>query len=224
MLTIEEFISIFAPHTCLSCSMEGSLLCGWCRAEGIPPVPSRCYRCRKQTREYETCKQCRRQSKLGHVWVSGEYEGLAKDLVFKFKFERAKAAAHTIADLMTDTLPYLSEQTIVTFVPTATSRRRQRGYDQAELIARQFAKLLGVQFRPLLFRNGQSRQVGAGKDVRKKQLAHAFRTRNAEEIKGSTVLLMDDIVTSGATLEAAARVLKLGGAKRIDAIVFAQKR
>lgn len=220
---ITGLLRILAPYDCLSCGNEGKLLCDWCKHDAVPPVPPRCYRCRKQSQDFATCPDCRRESRLSNVWIASEYDGFSKTLISKLKFERARSAADEIAELMAALLPYVPAGTTVTFAPTATGRRRRRGYDQSELIAKRLAGLLGRPFLPLLLRQGQTRQVGASKAKRKQQLVAAFRPRNLISIKGASILLIDDIVTTGATLEAAAQVLKQAGAKQISAAAFAQK-
>ena len=160
--------------------------------------------------------------KLGYVWVATEYEGAAKDLVHKFKFERAKSAAKIIAQYLDERLPYIKPDVVVTHLPTATARARVRGYDQGELIAREFAALRGLLFLPLLARSGQSRQVGASRKQRLMQLEQSFMPVKVAFIKRAHILLIDDVLTTGATLETAAKVLKLAGAKSINAAVFAQ--
>ncbi|HKR82318.1 MAG TPA: phosphoribosyltransferase family protein [Candidatus Saccharimonadales bacterium] len=112
--------------------------------------------------------------------------------------------------------------TVLVFVPTATSRVRQRGYDQARLIARELGRLHRIPLLPALVRVGQRRQVGASGEQRRRQLQDAFRVVRKPTLKGKHVVLVDDVVTSGATLEAAARVLHQAGAQRIDAAVFAR--
>jgi ComF family protein len=160
---------------------------------------------------------------LRHVWVATQYDGPPKELVYRLKFSRAKQAASVIANYLHETVPDLPAQTIVTFVPTATSRVRQRGYDQAQLIAKSFALRRGLKCTPLLVRYGQSRQVGSDRKHRFDQAA-----KNYGAIKkiptGTEVLLIDDILTTGATLEASARLLKQSGAKTINAAIFAQKQ
>lgn len=199
------------------------MLCDWCKYEALSPVPSRCYRCQKVTEDSATCSACRRHSNLKHVWITSEYLSLSKVLIAKLKFERAQDAAQIIAELMSEKLPYFSRDTMVTFVPTATGRRRQRGYDQAELIARRLSVLLDLKFGSLLLRSGQSRQVGAAKAQRKRQLTEAFRPNSRNVAAARNVLLIDDIVTTGATIEAAAQTLKAAGIKDIKAAAFAQK-
>jgi ComF family protein len=148
---------------------------------------------------------------------------MAKALIQRFKFHYAQGAAQPIARLMADTLPFFTRNTVIVHVPTATVRRRQRGFDHAELLAHQLARSLYLPRVTLLARLGQSRQVGAKRQQRQQQLSESFYPQKPYLIKGAHILLVDDITTTGATLEAAAKVLKQAGAKRIDAVVFAQK-
>lgn len=223
MKLLERTLTIIAPHRCLICGYEGQILCPWCAADACPALPDRCYRCHALTMDSKVCSACHRRSPLKHVWVRTEYDGVAKKLIHALKFQRATAAALPIAELIAEALPFLPSETIICHVPTATTRYRQRGYDQAQLIARHVARIKNVHYAPLLARHGQTRQVGARREQRLHQLADAFRPRNTHLITGGSIVLVDDIVTTGATLEAAAKVLKIAGAKRISAAVFAQK-
>jgi ComF family protein len=144
-------------------------------------------------------------------------------LVYRLKFGRAKAAAGIMAAHLDDILPHLAPDTLVTHVPTATSRVRLRGYDHAQLIAQQFARKRGLRYAPLLGRLGQSRQVGAARAERQKQLREAYRSRNPQRIAGASVLVIDDVLTTGATVEAAAHALREAGARHVDAALFAQR-
>lgn len=123
---------------------------------------------------------------------------------------------------MVENLPYLNRETVVTHIPTATSRVRRRGYDPAELIARALAKESGLKHKTMLLRVTQTRQVGAKRNKRIMQMEYAFKP--ALEVPSSVpVLLVDDLTTTGATLESAAKCLKTAGAKTVNAAVFAQK-
>ncbi len=223
MFIVERLISAIAPHVCIICGAEGEVVCAWCLPEIAPPIPERCYRCRAQTAHSQVCQKCRRQSRLGHVWVRTGYMDHARQLVHDFKFARKQAAAIPLARLMAECLPFLSDEVIVTHVPTATSRIRQRGYDHAVLLARALAREQKLPYAPLLLRQGKTRQVGASRKQRLGQLDGSFRPIKSEPLKGAHILLVDDIVTTGGTLEAAARCLKQAGAKQVDAVVFAQK-
>lgn len=223
MFILERLISTLAPHQCLTCGAEGATVCAWCLPDFIAPVPARCYRCRVATENSAVCRKCRRTSPLSHVWVRTTYEGDAKLLVHGLKFQRKRAAAAVAGKLTAEALPYLDRSMIVAHVPTATSHVRQRGYDHAELVAKTIAKESGLSYTPLLARVGQARQVGAKREQRLVQLQNAFHVRKPQVIQKARILLVDDIVTTGATLEAAGRVLRNAGAKTVDAVVFAQK-
>ena len=223
MIITERLIAIISPHNCLVCDREGAVLCEWCRPEALSPIPSRCYRCYKLTEDNAVCKGCRKNTSIRNLWAATLYEELPRKLLQKAKFERVRSACIEIAQFLEERLPYFDKDIIVVHVPTATSRRRQRGYDQSELIARSLAKSRGLTHKRLLARSGQARQVGATKQQRTSQMSEAFRVCNEEDVQKKTILLIDDLTTTGATLESAARTLRRAGAKRIMAATFAQK-
>jgi ComF family protein len=147
---------------------------------------------------------------------------LAKQLIYELKFGRNQAAAPTIAELLSDSLPYLPQDTFIVHIPTSTVHVRRRGYDQAELIADHLARRVQRRHFTLLARQGQQQQVGSKRQTRLTQLRGAFRPRQISLIQGATILLVDDVLTTGATIEEAARILKQAGAKRVNAAVFAR--
>lgn len=218
---LELLISLIAPHYCVGCGAENTLLCEPCRAVHVITPPSRCYLCHKASKQSQVCAGCRKKSLLKNVWVAAEYEEIPKRLVYKLKFERAQSASGMLASIMTDCLPDLDSETIVAHVPTANKRVRIRGYDQSKLIASAISQKRGWKHVNLLERKGSSRQVGASRKVRISQMKNAF-SANESIAKGKNVLLVDDVTTTGATLEAAAKALKACGAKSVQAVVFAQ--
>lgn len=218
----ERAVSLIAPHRCVACGVEGGLLCPGCEHEFISRPPARCYRCHKLTRQSAVCTGCRSSVKLSHVWVGALYQDVAKEIVHRYKFARAKSGGLAIAGIIDQVLPYLPKDIIISHIPTANKRVRTRGYDQARLIARHLAEKRGWRHETLLERSGKSRQVGAGRKQRFSHLEKALTVRPNKNLKGRHILLVDDITTTGATVEAAAKTLKEAGAKTIDAVVFAQ--
>ena len=224
MSVFESVISVLAPHYCISCGQEGTLLCNDCINTIDISQAEKCYRCNKPSLGSQTCKSCRSKTSLDHVYIRSEYQGLSKELVQMLKFKRVKQASRVIADLLIEALPKSLEGLVIVAVPTASSRYRQRGYDQSVLIAKHLSKITGLPFYPCLKRVGQTRQVGTKKSLRQEQMKNAFRVVNKEKIIGSKILLIDDVLTTGSTLESAARVLQSAGAKSVDGLVFAKAK
>lgn len=222
MNILEGALSWLAPHPCLGCGSEKGLICRWCQPDLLGVVASHCYRCKTQTREWQTCGRCRRYGPR-RVFIATLYDGAAKDLVKRLKFSRAQAAAQFMSGHMCQSAPWVPEDTLVTYVPTASRRRRLRGYDQAALLAKGFAKRRQLTYARLLARRGQSRQVGADRARRLEQLQDAFWVPRPSAVAGRPILLVDDIMTTGGSLQAATSALKLAGAASVSAAVFAER-
>jgi len=140
------------------------------------------------------------------------------------KFSYSGEAADIIANELMNTLPALPPETILIHVPTITSHVRQRGFDHTKRIARELSVLGGLEHQNVLGRLGQHRQVGASRQHRLNKVKDSFWVRRSYLVEGKQVLLIDDVFTTGATVDAAARVLKQAGATRIDAVVFARAK
>jgi predicted amidophosphoribosyltransferase len=144
------------------------------------------------------------------------YEGAGRELVARFKYRNQRAALPRLARAMAArTGGALADA--VTWVPTVPGRRRRRGFDQAELLARAVARRLGVPCRRLLRRGPGSPQTGRPLATR--------RRGPALEAVGTVpprVLIIDDVVTTGATLTAAAAALRRVGAAEVSALAAAR--
>lgn len=108
-------------------------------------------------------------------------------------------------------------------IPTATQRIRQRSFDHAKLLSRQLARNLKLETANALRRIGQSRQLGSRRSDRLVQTKDNYVVKDPRRIQGRNILLVDDVVTTGATLQAASQALKSAGAKSVDALVFAKR-
>lgn len=157
---------------------------------------------------------------LDATWSAATYGGLGRELVAALKFagrlglaENAAAAiaARAPAELLTGT---------VVPVPPAPLRRRQRGFDAAEAIAVAVASRTGLPYEPCLARSQTTRQVGR---PRAQRIADPPRVRVVSPVP-DMVVLVDDVMTTGATLGACARALRAGGALGVVALTFARSR
>lgn len=140
------------------------------------------------------------------------------------KFSYSVEAADLIAAELANTIPALHPDTLIIHVPTITNHVRTRGFDHALRIAKGLSRSSGLRQAPALARLGQHRQVGSRRQDRITKLEGAFRTKNGYFVKNERILLVDDVLTTGATIEAAAKTLKAAGAKTIDAVIFAQAK
>jgi ComF family protein len=224
MSFLENLLGVIAPPTCCLCGSEGTALCGGCTTS-LSPVPSACFRCGKQTESFKVCPACRRVTHLRQVWISSYYDETARSIIKGYKFDHYRALSGPIARHMADvmTSSNYNPKSILVPVPTATGRVRERGFDHTATVCADIAKRLGLPWQPLLLRFGQSKQVGASRKQRLTQLENSYRVSSSATVAGRHIILVDDVITTGATIETAAKTLKAQGASSVSALIFAQK-
>jgi ComF family protein len=228
MSVFELAIGWLAPPQCISCTAEGSALCSDCCATQVIPYGQRCYQCGRHSQQSKTCVSCYRRGSPRFAWITTNYEATAKELVKLYKFGQQRGVAKPLAEMMSATVlsqtdPKELPNYLVVPVPTATSRVRQRGFDHAATLARSVAINLGLEHSRALGRLGQARQIGSKRADRIAQTAGNYYVRRPNLIIGRSILLVDDVVTTGATLQAATSALKAAGAANVDALVFAKR-
>ena len=146
------------------------------------------------------------------------YEGAGRELVARLKYRNHRAALPGLARAMASLVVDPAEIDVVTWAPTTSSRRRQRGFDQAELLSRAVARQLRRPCRRLLTRLPGEAQTG-------RPLAERHGSPNIvprRALCGASVLVVDDVITSGATISAAALALRSGGAAVVTALAAAR--
>lgn len=152
--------------------------------------------------------------------VALSYEGLARDVMLGFKYRNHRAVASLFVGLLLARLravPDLGRIDVVTWVPTTRERRMARGHDQAETLARIMGRSLGVPVRKLLERETAGHQTGHSRAQRLVGVALRARSMSTP----STVLVVDDVVTTGATMRMAQQALTAAGAMRVVCIAVA---
>ena len=191
---------MFGPPRCVLCTRREDWLCRSCRSEARPP------------HEAMVIKDV---SSAVAPWA---YEGGPRSLILALKLRGLKAAADPLIDAMVRCSRRNGiAADAVTWVPARRRDARARGFDHAEVLARGVAERLGLPAAPLLVRRGHQRdQAGLDRAHRLSNLATAFEAR--AQTAGS-VLLVDDLVTTGATAAACAKALKRAGADRVDLLV-----
>lgn len=204
-------------------------LCGRCREALVPVSPSSsCARCARPLAGAElpagyACGACRRRPpSFAALHVGFSYQPPLSDVVQALKFRRLDHLGDHLGTLLAERLgPRLPRLDAVVPVPLHWRRRWARGYDQAAVLARAVARGLGLPMLPLLARRrATTAQTSLSRERRLTNVRHGFRCRRSPE--GRRLLLVDDVVTTGATLEAAACCLARAGAGPITALAAAR--
>ena len=212
-------------------------------AELLFPRRARCIGCGSifgQERD-DLCEACRKKLELSRVGVFQtpadlrlsaaicvySYAGVGGSLVRALKYNSTKILARQmgeeIAQACLKNLP--DRMDYICFVPMQPDRERRRGFNQGELIARAAAESLGVSCEPLLLRLHRTRrQVTLSDAQRRNNLKDAFGVKDGYDLRGKSVLLIDDVFTTGSTAKYCAKALRMAGAKQIYFAAFAKGR
>ncbi len=203
--------------------------------------PHKCVLCKKilEKDEMDLCHHCRldapecpvTNSKYPYLntWLSlWYYEGAVRGSLLRYKFHGKRHYAAAYARLLGMKL-LREERTdfdILTWVPISDKRRRKRGFDQVELLAVHLGQELGVKPQPLLkkLRDNPAQSGIVGQAERRANVLGAYQVLTPEMIQGKRILLLDDIVTTGATAGECARMLLTAGAKEVHFAVIAAAR
>ena len=203
--------------------------------------PPKCVLCGNvlEKEELDLCKDCRmdapeypnRKSKrqfldsFAAVWY---YEGNVRKSLLRYKFHNARSFAAPYGRLLAMKLLELYPEgfDVLTWVPVSRLRKLRRGYDQVELLAKAVGKELGMDPVPLLkkVRHNRPQSGISGAEKRRANVLGAYRETDREAIAGRRILLLDDILTTGATTGECARVLKTAGAKEVHCAAVAAAR
>lgn len=237
-LTLQIAGAVLFPQQCVLCQAwvanpEWSPLCRECREELAPDRLPICHYCGipvpgELTRESGCCTQCRR-TPPPFDWARGWgwFEGDLRRLVHAFKFGGSRRLAHPLSGLLAEVLQRAAEPPPewVVAVPCHPQRRRRRGFDQARLLADSLARRLGVPlFRGVRRTRPTRPQPGLGRTERRRNLRDAFGLRGAKRLRERRVLVVDDVMTSGATVEELSALLREAGCRSIGVAVVARAR
>jgi len=178
------------------------------------------------------CAHCREGEPEFERAVSfGEYAGRLRGLIHLLKYERVTPVAAPLGGMMAKAIAELlpecgQSRPLLVAVPLHKSRRRARGFNQAELIVRAARKRLAEKLEfagDVLVRQRETMsQVGLSREERLENMRGAFRVSVAGRVRGRDVIVVDDVMTTGTTLSECARVLRRAGAERVWAATVAR--
>lgn len=211
---------LLSPDRCAICDIEGSGLCQDCQLNHLQVRSSSCYLCNARTLQGKVCQYCQRRTPLRRVVTHWRLDEFSEAVVYGVKYDGREDIVRAVAFLLAQRqLPVVD---VVTFVPDTSTRRRQRGLVAPQLVARDLARLLSIPCYELLARGTHTPQVGAGRAQRWKQIQGNFKAKNQTLLRNQRILLIDDVVTTGATLTECAKTLKSAGSGTLYGLALAR--
>ena len=239
-----SLLSVISPTDCLLCGQEltesrGASICRACWESFHPWIGPACERCGLPFASSQAgdsfdllCGLCRQDEPGFDTARSyGLYAGNLRKAILHLKFHGREYLGHRLGALLARTWEALPvpDSALVAPVPLHPSRRRERGFNQAELLARGLVRSLRKEKTGLRLVAGSLRrmratvpQVGLSVSARHENVSGVFSVVRPEEVRNRTVVLVDDVMTTGATLSACAAALKRAGAERVLALSLAR--
>lgn len=226
---VSEFLlDILFPKKCVSCGKLDSLFCEKCQAKILYLKTQNCPYCNKITVRGRVCPSCKSsyKSALTGVYVVAHFETSLKEAIHQFKYEFIKSLREDLADIAWPLLNDFPQKAILTCVPSNSKRLAWRGYNQAEELARILAKRTGMRFYPNLLKRTSYKapQTQLGRKDRFKNVRNTFVEDKSFDLSGKQVIIVDDLVTSGATLDACAHEIRKMGATRVWGFALARNK
>lgn len=220
-------LDFFFPPRCVGCGRVGHFVCKACLSRLPRILPPICPYCGTPQMSDIACPQCATQTLcIDFVRSPFRFEGAVRQAILELKYSGVRALAGVLASLVSDYFVVnLLPADMIIPVPLHSKRLRQRGYNQSKLLAKELSALSGVPMDSASLARITSAmpQVRAQTTAqRKTNVADAFICQDGT-VRSRRVILVDDVCTSGATLEACARALKQGGAASVRGFAVARQ-
>jgi ComF family protein len=218
-------LDLLFPQWCIGCGREGDYICNSCRRSLTHILPPVCPRCGKPQSDGMLCPACDDENPgIDGIRSPFLFNGVIRQAVHELKYRNLRALAIPMAGLLYDYIldnPVPGE--VLVPVPLHRKRLRERGYNQSALLAKQLGKLTGMPVVDdclirKLHTSPQARTANI--DERRQNVIDAFSCANGK-LQGKKVILIDDVTTSGTTLNACAETLKKSGAVAVWGLVMA---
>ena len=224
---LTELVDLIVPPACVSCyepDFSDGVICTVCAGRMNRLRGPSCTRCATPSNEkMHGCSQCRRYNWVqDSVTAAFAYDGSTRKLITSLKSRRSCEVAEFMASYMETALAQMPDIQVAVPVPTSHRRMRKFGYSQSELLSTALSAKIGIPSASNLLKRGDSqRQVGL---ARRERLEHASKTfsMNISIDPPEDVLLVDDVITTCATMASCASALKSGGVRTVHCIAFAR--
>ena len=226
---LQHILDLLFPQRCVSCKCGGYALCPHCLNSIQPLRPPFCLHCCTQLSPYEQCRKCQYGAlRLSMLRVFGRYEEPLRTCIHALKYGGQQRLAEPLGKLLAQACrAYGLRADFILPVPLHKKREQQRGYNQATLLAWQCAQQLGIPVREDILQRTRatSAQVGLSGQERQHNVVGAFACLpqfTTGALFGRTILMIDDVCTTGSTLEASAAPLFAAGVRSVFGLVLAR--
>ncbi len=212
------------PHKCV-CGKWGVLLCDECASQVRVDQTGLCPICKRISEYGRTCQTCRHKSDLTGVMILGPHKGILKHMIWKYKYRFISDLSVPLASMVTKRFgDFLKEKRFqITFAPIGKSRLNWRGYNQAELLARGVATKCNLSCIKTLYKaDNVEAQVGHTRRERIANMKDKIQFIGQEKFENKKILIIDDVYTTGATLEECAKVLRQAGYREVWGLVLSR--
>jgi len=230
-----DFLSLIFPKQCINCKKIGSYLCDDCFSYLSFDTQGLCVVCNRASINSLTHPRCVARYSIDGVFSSISYKGVAKKLVYQFKYKPYLSDLNNLLidlffegiiqnEVFSNIYQNLKIDPILVPIPLYSSKLKSRGYNQAEILAKGLGKKLNLKVLNCLKRVKKTfSQVGLSQKERKENISGAFSTDSRiAMLEYSSVFLVDDVFTTGSTLNEAAKTLKKTGIKSVWGLTLAR--
>lgn len=228
---LNTIIDVIFPRICFACQKKitKGVLCNDCRKKIKPIKPPTCKLCAKEIggKEYLICPSCRKgQIYYDRLISCFYYQDPLKNLLHLFKYQHRDFLDKVLADFFIDSLSKLGfpdhNFDILTAIPSHPTRLREREYNQSNLLAKRLSHYLNVPYRNdiILCKEYRPSQTKIDKNLRSENVKNIFEAK--EDLRNKNIIVVDDVVTTGATLSECAKALKEKNAGLVVAITLAK--
>ncbi len=221
-------LSAIVPKRCIGCSKFDTWLCDYCHTTLPILTEQHCPICKKVTTPLgQVCLNCATHTSLDSVFVISSFDSIIlKDLIHHFKYKFIEEISEPLGLLIAQGLTnsHIPSPDLIIPIPLHKRRLRWRGFNQSELLAKSIELTIPIDTTSLTRKKYTTSQVKV--KSRKKRIDNikgAFCVTEPEKIKGKSILLIDDVITTGSTIDECAKVLKNAGAKKVNALVLVRE-
>ncbi len=226
----DYLVDTIFPVECIYCEKDGVWICNNCYSQLKFKFHTKCLRCRKYSVLSGLCSRCQKESYLDGLYIAGDYhQEKIKKAIKLLKYRCLRDLGSYLGNFLSSFVKYLDEdildqkaQTVVIPIPLHKKRQAWRGFNQVELIAFQLAQNLELPLNKGLLRLKHKKpQTKIKKSLRKNNIVGCFAWQGGNEIKNKNIILIDDVATTGSTLNEAAQVLKKQEVRAVTGLAVA---